>query len=305
MNDFKRVLAGSFLTHGNLFALLLPKGDVMGKKKADGLMAIFFIVGGIIAMIWSAFEKYKVQIFAGLLVCVGLLAIYLIWRRTQLRAWNERRELEDREEWFCQHLAIVQSYVAKVNTAARPETRISNLESAISMLQQMKRNFPEKIDLIDELEKVKNFRRTLHTEIAEESIEKCMDKARTAKTVASRVNQASKALAVIEGSLRQEYVDKDRMHEYQRRIEEFISQVQLDDFEQKAERLAMKGQFSKAADACLDAIFHLKNDAIDDAEQKEQFQRLEERLAQYQVAAEEKEAFKKQRRRRAAKDDDR
>lgn len=292
------------MTHGNLFALLLLKGDAMGRKKADGLMAIFFIVGGIVAMIWSAFDKYKVQILAGLLVGVGLLAIYLIWRRTQLRAWNERRDRGEREYLFCEHLAAVQEYVAKVNTAPRPETRIASLESAISMLEAMKRDFPEKTDLIGELEKIKNFRRTLHTEIAEEAIEKCMDKARTAKTVASRVNQASKALAVIEGALRQEHVDKDRMLEYQRRIEEFISQVQLDDFEQKAERLALKGQFSKAADACLDAIFHLKNDAIDDADQKEQFERLEERLARYQAAAEEKEAFKKQRKRRAAQGDD-
>lgn len=232
-------------------------------------------------------EKYLVYAAVGIIAVVVAVAMEIYKKKKA-----ERLDKQERLARLFELTEIAQSYITKVNTAQKPDARKGHLESAIAVLQQVIDEYPEEKGLVGELEKMKGFRVTLHTEIAVEAINKCMDKARTAKSVASRVNQAANALAVIQGAMREEFVDKEKMQQYQRQIEEFASQVQLDDYEQKAERLALKGQFSKAADACLDAIFHLKNDAIDDDLQAEQFQALEHRLAQYRQAAEEKEMRK-------------
>lgn len=227
----------------------------------------------------------------------GIFAIVLIIALICIDKHNKKKQQILESMSMLEHLsyllATAEGYANKVNTVKNAESRKTNLESAISILQQAIQEFPRETHLPAELEKLKAFRAILYTEIAEESIEKCMDKARTAKTVASQVNQASSALAVIEGALREEYTNKDRLRTYQSNINEFISQVQLSDYESKAERLAMKGQFSKAADACLDAIFHLKNDKIDDAEQVVQFQELEERLKKFKEQAEKAQAAKR------------
>lgn len=175
-------------------------------------------------------------------------------------------------------MRVVTESLDLVNNSKNPRTRMDRLDVAINKLSYLRSRFPHREDISIALTKSFNYRPQLHTTLLQDSIEKCMDKSRMAKTLSGKVNSANKALEILRDAVNDEYVDKTMLKQTIIFIKTYINKAELEDIEVKAERYEFKENYKKALDLYQDALFFLKKDEIDDAQQKEDFKRINNKI---------------------------
>jgi len=164
-------------------------------------------------------------------------------------------------------------------------TRLSRIDVAISVAEELVNDYPKIDEFLSQLTSFKDYRLELHMENIGNKINKHLDRANVAKTAATKISNASKALAEIEDGFRNEYTDKSRLEECKVSIENYIHQVQIEELKEKAERLEFKGQYSKAAAAYQDALFFIHRDNVDDSLQEEEISEFERKIEAMQISA--------------------
>lgn len=107
-----------------------------------------------------------------------------------------------------------------------------------------------------------------------------MDKSRLSKTITTKVNNANKALEILKEALTDQYVDKHKIQDSVLFIKKYIHTEELKALELTAERFEFKGNLKKALDSYQDVLFFLKKDEIDDAQQKTDLNRIENKIEQ-------------------------
>lgn len=175
-------------------------------------------------------------------------------------------------------LQVINESIAIAKTTKNHETRLSRIDVAISTSETLLDHFPDDEESRNLYGQLIAIRPQLHLEAFETALEKYMIKARSMKTLKSKINNAEKALVEVESAYLDPYIDKNTVDHYKQAINQFLTDIQVNDYAEKARKYEFKGQYSKAADSYLDALFHIKNDAIDDELQAEQILEIE-RLA--------------------------
>ncbi len=165
-----------------------------------------------------------------------------------------------------------------VDFSSNPATRLGRLELIISRAQYILSKYPHRTEFRDPLEKALAYRVPLHNKIIEDSVQKCMDKARAARTITGKMNSAAKALEILREALDNEYADKVKVKKSARTVRFFMYQEELKNITTKAEKFEFKANYKKALDAYQDALFFLKQEDIGEPQQADDIQRIEKKI---------------------------
>lgn len=213
------------------------------------------------------------------LLLVFIFIVFMIAAAIQQHKGNKRKKILALENAIIgRGVDVIRQSLDIASNSKNPSTKKSRIDVAVKTAKDLAFEYPHRQDcrmLLDDLEKV---RVEIYTNCVKDIIIKYTDKANTSKVAATKINYATKALAEIEGGLRDSYVDSEAMKSIKKQLEDYIHQVQLEDLRQKAERLEFKGSHTKAVDAYMDAIFFLQHDDIDDKLQTEEINTLQEKV---------------------------
>lgn len=209
--------------------------------------------------------------FVVLILIVGVVIAYRMAKAREKRIAIEQFEV-------AQVMRVVNESLELVNNSKKADTRISRLDVAIDKLAHLRSRFPHRSDIAESLQDCRDYRPKLHTALVEEAVQKYMDKARLAKTLSGKVNSANKALEVLRDAIDDEYVDRGMLEQSVLFVRAYINAEELKDIEIKAERFEFKENYKKALDLYQDALFFLKKDDIDDAEQQSDIERIEGKI---------------------------
>ena len=263
------------------------------KKDATGLIIVLIIVVGIFQAAIDWIKKNPGLAIAFITVLVVAIIAYFVNEDKKYKSQLEQRDIEKKRRIaeaklreqaramqiiYDRFLQVINESIAIAKTTKNPETRLSRIDVAISTSGSLLEQFPDDVPSRNFHEQLVSIRPQLHREALEEALEKHMIKARSMKTLKSKINNAEKALVEVESAYLDQYIDKSAVDHYKQAINQFLTDVQVNDYAEKARKYEFKGQFNKAADSYLDALFHIKNDAIDDELQADQIVEIE-RLA--------------------------
>ncbi len=263
------------------------------KKDATGLIIVLIVVVGIFqaAIDWIKKNPGLALAFASIFIVVAV--VYFVSADKKYKKQLEQREIDKRRPQaeaqsreqaqanqmiYNRLLQVINESIAIAKTTKNSETRLSRIDVAISTSESLLEQYPDDVESRNLYGQLIAIRPQLHLEAFEEALEKHMIKARSMKTLKSKINNAEKALVEVESAYLDPYIDKNTVDHYKQAINQFLTDIQVNDFAEKARKYEFKGQYSKAADSYLDALFHIKNDAIDDELQAEQILEIE-RLA--------------------------
>ena len=263
------------------------------KKDATGLIIVLIVVVGIFqaAIDWIKKNPGLALAFASIFIVVAV--VYFVSADKKYKKQLEQREIDKRRRQaeaqsreqaqanqmiYNRLLQVINESIAIAKTTKNSETRLSRIDVAISTSESLLEQYPDDVESRNLYGQLIAIRPQLHLEAFEEALEKHMIKARSMKTLKSKINNAEKALVEVESAYLDPYIDKNTVDHYKQAINQFLTDIQVNDFAEKARKYEFKGQYSKAADSYLDALFHIKNDAIDDELQAEQILEIE-RLA--------------------------
>lgn len=157
---------------------------------------------------------------------------------------------------------------------------MSRIEVIIENLKVLENEYISKgvlvpIDLQKQYNNIENARIDVLKEESERKVEEFLDKAHLAKTLASKINNANKALLFLkELNENYGYVDKDLSLQ----VIKYIHQSEFDDLILKAEKEEFKGNIKKAIDKYKDVLFFLRKDEIDDNLQGKEIKDIELKL---------------------------
>ena len=159
-----------------------------------------------------------------------------------------------------------------------PETRKNNIGVALSVAQMMHEDYPEDEQWPELISLCEAMRREVHTRAVFEAAQKCTERANAVKTVKAKLNAAQKALQILEASSADPFVMQAHVDEWRNAVHEYISRVQCEVLQHKAQGLAARGQDDKALQTYAEAVALLRSDEVDDAAQAELFEALEEKI---------------------------
>lgn len=200
---------------------------------------------------------------------------------------KEKRDMEKRAEAmremrYTRLGQIINESVDLFNNSKHMETRKSRIAVAIDHLEKILFEFPDHPDV----ERNKQLydiciqsQHDIHFLQIGLNVEKVMLKSKVAKSHSSKVTNAVKALEYVENGFSNDFVDKDKLQTLKDSIEEYISELEINNFEMKAQKLEAKDKFQAAKDVYIDALFYIKNDSIPDAKQAEKIWELEKKIA--------------------------
>ena len=221
----------------------------------------------------------------GFIVVVGIIVIvwYLAHTGKKERLRQQHKEMERLA--IQRSLNVIYESIDLAKNSKNPSTKKSRIAVAIEVAEQLAQDYPDHANystLSDDLLKI---REDIHTDCIIQSVVKFADKANTARTTATRISNASKALAEIEEGIRDDFANKPKLKIINDQLEDFIHKVQLDELKEKAEKLEFKGNHAKAADAYMDALYFLHKDHIDDTLQIDEINALQDKVQTMQDAA--------------------
>lgn len=173
------------------------------------------------------------------------------------------------------------------------ETRKNNIAVAIEVVTRLLEDYPEETNLHEVLASCLIAQKDIHMEALSANLQKCCDKANGMKSVSAKINNAGKALALLEEAKRDTYVNTEQVDIWIQSMNEYISKVEYENMQHKAEKLEFKCQTDKALDAYQDMLFHLKTDCIDDEQQAEQFTTIQKKVEELKAAPEVKKPKRK------------
>jgi len=187
-----------------------------------------------------------------------------------------------------QRVRIMQDSLEIINKSKKLDTRISRcelfLDHASKLLMYENKSIPTMEPLPSRLiQKYGLIKDNIINEGLEEEVEKALSNAELAATPKTKINNANKALLKIR-EYKKELNNHSKAETLDSRIKKFTHETQLNSFLEKARKYEFKGQKKKALDQYQEALFFIKNDNIDDDLQKREIVKLEEKIAELQVA---------------------
>lgn len=159
-----------------------------------------------------------------------------------------------------------------------PETRKNNIGVALNVAEMMHEDYPEDEQWPELIAMCEAMRREVHTRAVFEAAQKCTERANAVKTVKAKLNAAQKALQILDASSADPFVMQEHVDEWRNTVHDYISRVQCEVLQHKAQGLAARGQEDKALQAYAQAVTLLRSDEVDDAAQVELFAALEEKI---------------------------
>lgn len=162
-------------------------------------------------------------------------------------------------------------------------TRISRIDVAITMVQELILEYPKILELAKLLQEFTTLKGQIHAEEIQKKVQSFMDKAVLCKTINGKISNANKALVLLNEAKRNEFLKKRTIHESIAAVNKFIYEEELRDYKLKAERFEFKGETKKAISAYQDALFYLKKDDIDDSQQSVEIAEVEAKIQLLQV----------------------
>lgn len=163
-----------------------------------------------------------------------------------------------------------------------PETRKNNIRVALSVAEEMYEDYPDDEQWPELIAMCEAMRAEIHTRALFEAVQKCAERANGLKTEKAKLNAAQKALQILEESKSDPFVKQGHADEWRKAIHKYISRVQCEVLQHKAQRFSGKGQDDKALQAYDNALALLRSDDVDDAAQAELFAALEEKIQEIQ-----------------------
>ena len=238
------------------------------------------LFGAMLLIIWKALKENPqlAAMVCGALIILAIAYVIQLVRHDKEMAIEQKHKKERaaRQEIYDRHMQVIGESLGFVKTSKNMDTRISRMDVAISTLESLITRFDEIQELKDWHAALVDFHRpALHKERLETTIEKHMIRARAVTTLKSKISNAEKALIEVESAYSDPYVDKKAVDHYKQAINQFLTDVQVNDCAEKARKYEFKGNYDKAADAYLDALFHIKNDAVPDELQADQILEIE------------------------------
>lgn len=181
-------------------------------------------------------------------------------------------------------LRIIKDSAKLVEKSAKYETKIGRCKDIITAAERLLRYEIKGIQTITPepsiiINSYKSLLPKLIEKALKDEISKYIEKARTAVKHTSRINQLEKGIQKI-AEYRIEHGDNELFDQYEKKMSELIQKVQYEELIEKADKAEFKGQSTKALDMYLDALYHLKNDDIEDAEQSKEISYLEQKIAE-------------------------
>ncbi|EIJ79175.1 hypothetical protein PB1_16499 [Bacillus methanolicus PB1] len=179
------------------------------------------------------------------------------------------------------HVEIINESLTLVETSKNFNTKMNRLDLVEEQYRILDKDYYSKgISVLSDtprnkLKEVQAIRKRLVEEEIENRIEKHMDKAKLAKSVNAKINNANKALMELKEFAKEYgYLNELLVHN----IQHFIHKVELDDLILKAEKFEFKGNNKKALEQYQEALFFLKKDDIPDQKQDDLIRKLENKI---------------------------
>lgn len=179
------------------------------------------------------------------------------------------------------HFDIIQESSLIVESSKNLSTRMSRIDVIIDNLETLENEYaakgiPLNLDFHSRKREILNIKSNILEEDAVIKVDDFIKKASLAKTVASKINIANKALMYLKDLVdNYDYINK----ELGIKVLKFIHISQLDDLVLKAEKEEFKSNYKKAVDKYQDVLFYLKKDDIDDSLQVEEIKKYEDKVA--------------------------
>ena len=183
---------------------------------------------------------------------------------------------------FQQRNRIIQDCLKLISESKNVKTRISRcdllIEHAEALIQYEQKGIPTFQPEPSELARqVREERDNIILGGAEAEVDKALAKAEVATTPRTSVSTANKALLKLREA-REEMAEPSRLDVLERRVKAFAHKTQLDAFTEAARKAEFKGNKKKALDQYQEALYFLKTDDIDDAEQASEIAAIEAKI---------------------------
>ena len=263
-------------------------------RKLWVVLAKYFALAFLISLVWNALKSNPpvAAMACGVIVAIFIsYAIGMFKRQPEIQTQDENtpKYSADQQEIYGRHMQVIGESLDLVKNSKNMDTRISRMDVAISTLESLIAHFDDIQELKEWYAALVDFHRpALHREQLESAIEKHMIRARAVTTLKAKISNAEKALIEVESAYSNPHIDKKAVDHYKQAINQFLTDVQVNDYAEKARKHEFKGHYDKAADAYLDALFHIKNDAVPDELQAEQILEIERMANELRKCANEK-----------------
>ncbi len=183
---------------------------------------------------------------------------------------------------FNQRMRILSESIKLGDKSKKLDVRLSRYELALEHANGLLKYETAGIDTTEPppsvlIEKVGRALRETAREGMSEIAEKALAKSGGGKTLNARLNPVNKAIiALREYSPRSD--SSDLIDELVSKLQAVAHAAQFDDYMEKGRKAEFKSQTKKALDAYYDALYFLRHDDIDDAEQGDQIGSLEAKI---------------------------
>lgn len=250
-------------------------------RKLWVVLAKYFALAFLVGLTWNGLKSNPpiAAMACGIIVAIFIsYAIGMFQHKPEEPPKEQQRKQNNaaQQEIYDRHMQVIGESLDLVKTSKSIDTRISRMDVAISTLESLIAHFDDIQELKEWHAALVDFHRpALHREKLEDAVEKHMIRARAVTTLKAKISNAEKALIEVESAYSDPYIDKKAVDHYKQAINQFLTDVQVNDYAEKARKHEFKGHYDKAADAYLDALFHIKNDAVPDELQAEQILEIE------------------------------
>lgn len=162
------------------------------------------------------------------------------------------------------------------------KTRLSRAETAIHCCKRLQKYESRGIATIgtppsEAIRRIKEAKQGIIENYVTDELLKARTKSHNAVTASGKVSPYSKVIDKI-GEFYGELSDVSNLEELERETRVEMDQARLAAELEKAEKAEFKGQKKKAIDAYMDALFVIRKDSIDDAQQSDQIHEIKEKI---------------------------
>lgn len=221
------------------------------------------------------------------MLLIAAVVIFLVYgyinkdkiaRENATRKEKKRIDAENASPEVSSKLRVILESIDILTKSKNIETMRSRYEVATNLLEELLAQYPHRLDWHELSQNLqRDWKRCLQA-VPSASIEKCIEKAKVAKTVSTKVNNLGKALLELKDAQNSGNYDAKWLQAQRTQIEELIHDTELGKLLEIAEKFEFKEDFKKALSAYQDVLFFLKKDNIDDSEQEELITDIEQKI---------------------------
>lgn len=169
-----------------------------------------------------------------------------------------------------------------INESKNVSTRLSRIDVAIDSFRALQKYEARGIETLETppsrgIARLTSLRQEIIGEHVREELTEARSKSRNATTPAGRTSPFAKVIEKVTEFYKQAE-DTAALAKLEREAREEMDRARLAVEIEKAERAAFKGQKKRAIDAYLDALFILKRDSIDDADQRTEIEDIRHKI---------------------------